>query len=292
MKKIKQSFMETLNNLFFQIILAFIFSIPLVSTLGQFIASGFINKNNPVLIIFWPGVNWDFSISLPVWLSFGIMAASYVIGIGYMCKKRIFGKVVVIGFLGLKIAQLIGFGFNTITGFRELQQISSIAGDGAVNRAIFSLWHNPAWEEIVFRGLPLIIILILKKKLSSKKYDLAVALYFIIPSIAMALYHVPNHGMSRIADTLILSIVFTWLALKYTFFAPLIMHYIFDSIAVLDMGNMKGLPQNEVLWLSQNFGLIATAFSMGIIVLLISMIFIFIGNAWKSKKTYQTDYSS
>ncbi|GFP76296.1 CPBP family intramembrane glutamic endopeptidase [Clostridium fungisolvens] len=291
MKKFMQYAKEIPSNIVFQSILAFIFSIPLISTLGQFITSGFISKNTSVLILYWPGVTWNFSVNLPVWLIFGIIAASYVVGIAYMFKNRIFGKIVVIGFIGLIVAQIVGIAFSTITNFKELQQVSSVAKAGVVNRMLFSLWHNPAWEEIVFRGLPLICLMALKKRLSKKRYNFAIALYFIIPSIAMALYHIPNHGASRIADTLVLSLVFAWLAFKYTFFAPLIMHYIADSITVLYLGDMKGIPKNEVLWLSNNSGLINSAFSIGIIVLLISIPFILIYNIKKMKKADTLNYN-
>ncbi|MBU3093758.1 CPBP family intramembrane metalloprotease [Clostridium sp. CF011] len=292
MKNIKKSLKQIPNNLLFQVILVFIFCIPLISTLGQFISSKFICENSTVLIIFWPGVKWKFAPTMPVWFSFGIITVSYIMGIGYMCKKKIFGKVVVIGFLGLIMAQLIGKGINYFTGWSELQNINSMNLNGLVNKMIFSQWHNPAWEEIVFRGIPLIFILTLKKKLSTKRYKLAVALYFIIPSIAMVLYHIPNHGMSRVADTLIISIVYAWLALKHTFFAPLIMHYIFDSIIVISMGNMNGISQNEVFWLSHNCGILNTSFTIGIIVLLIYIVFIFISNMRKIRNLDKMNYSS
>lgn len=283
MENIKKSLKQIPNNLLFQAILVFIFCIPLISTLGQFISSKFICENSAVLIIFWPGVKWKFALTMPVWFSFGIIVVSYVMGIGYMCKKKTFGKVVIIGFLGLIMAQLIGKGINYFTGWSELQNINSMNLNGLVNKMIFSQWHNPAWEEIVFRGIPLICILILKKKLSTKRYKLSVALYFIIPSIAMALYHIPNHGMSTVASTLVLSVVYAWLALKYTFFAPLIMHYIFDSIIVISMGKMKGISQNEIFWLSHNGGGLNTSFTIGIIILLIYMVFTFISNMRKIK---------
>ncbi|MBW9150235.1 CPBP family intramembrane metalloprotease [Clostridium sp. CM028] len=161
-----------------------------------------------------------------------------------MCKKKIFGKVVIIGFLGLIMAQLIGKGINYFTGWSELQNINSMNLNGLVNKMIFTQWH------------------------------------------------IPNHGMSRVAGTLILSIVYAWLALKYTFFAPLIMHYIFDSIIVISMGNMNGISQNEVFWLSHNCGILNTSFTIGIIVLLIYIVFIFISNMRKIRNLDKMNYSS
>ncbi|NNU78066.1 CPBP family intramembrane glutamic endopeptidase [Clostridium estertheticum] len=292
MRNIKKSLKQIPNNLLFQAILVFIFCIPLISTLGQFINSKFICENSTVLIIFWPGVKWEFALTMPVWFSFGIIAVSYVMGIGYMCKKKTFGKVVIIGLLGLIMSQLIGKGINYFTGWSELKNINSMNLNGLANKMIFAQWHNPVWEEIVFRGIPLMLILTIKKKLSSKGYKLAVALYFIIPSIAMALYHIPNHGVSKVAATLVLSMVYAWLALKYTFFAPLIMHYIFDSILVISMGKMKGISKNEVFWLSHNSGLLNNSFTIGIIILLLYIVFIFISNMRKIKNLDKMNYSS
>lgn len=284
MKNIKENLNEIPNNLFFQLILVLIFSLPLISTLAQFITSGFIKQYTPVPILFWPGVNQKFSLSLPAWLIFGIMAISYVTGIMYMLKKNTLGKVVVAGILWIILAKLTVYIISTAFGLKELESINSVIKAGVANRLIFSLWHNPAWEEIVFRGLPLILLLALKKKLSTQKYKLAIVLYIIIPSIAFALYHVPNHGYIRIVDTFIGGIIFAFLALKYTFFAPLILHYFADAAAVISMGKMKALPQNEVLWLVNNYTFINTVFSIGVIVLLISIPIIFIKNIIKSHK--------
>lgn len=220
---------------------------------------------------------------MPVWISFGIMAISYIIGIGYMCKKRIFGEVVVLGLLSLFLAQLIGFIFNTITGLKELQQINSHLVNGAANRMIFSLWQNPAWEEFVFRGIPLALLVAFKNKLSVKRYKIAIIIYFIIPSIAMVFYHIPNHGMSRIVDTLILSIAFAWFALKYSLWAPLILHYIFDSFMVFSLAGMNGINKDEIIWLSQNGVLINSSFSIGLIALMIFIPLILIWNLRKTK---------
>lgn len=284
MRKIKQNLNEVPNNLFFQIILVFIFSIPLISTLAQFITSGFIKQYTLVPILFWPGVNQKLSLPLPVWLIFGAMAISYATGIMYMLKKNTLGKVVVIGILWITLAKLTVCILSTAFGLKELAHINSVIKAGIANRLIFSLWHNPAWEEIIFRGLPLILLLGLKKKLSTQKYKLAIVLYAIIPSIAFAAYHVPNHGYIRIVDTFIGGVIFALLTLKYTFFAPLILHYFADAIAVISIGKMKALPQNEVLWLANNYTLINTFFSIGIIALLISIPIIFILNVRKHHK--------
>lgn len=112
---------------------------------------------------------------------------------------------------------------------------------------IFSLWHNPAWEEIVFRGIPLIILMFLKNKLSAKAYKYDEILYILIPSIIFAIYHIPNHDPSRIVDTFIFGCVCAYLALKYSFFAPLILYYMADAHGILNIVKSKSISKNQVI---------------------------------------------
>ncbi len=36
---------------------------------------------------------------------------------------------------------------------------------GMANRLIFAHWHNPVWEELVFRGIPLLFLLAVRRTL-------------------------------------------------------------------------------------------------------------------------------
>lgn len=292
LKSVRNLAGDVLGNRVFQILLMFIFSLPLIATLGQYIFSGFILKNSDVLILFWPGVKKQFVISMPVLLSFGLMAASYAVGIAYMFRKGTFGKAVVLGFGGIFLAQFLGGIVNSIAGVHELQQVDSSFLNGAVDRAIFSLWHNPAWEEIAFRGLPLVILLAIKNKLSPKGYRIGIAAYFIIPSLAMVFYHVPNHGVSRIVDTLIYSLISAWLTLRYSFFAPLVLHYIFDALMIMNFGAIKGIDKAEVQWLVNNGRLLNNSFAFGALAILLSLPIIFFLNFRKTELFKQNKVKS
>jgi hypothetical protein len=72
--------------------------------------------------------------------------------------------------------------------------------------------------------------------------------------LAAAAYHVPGHGYSRIADTLVLSVIFAWIALRHGFGAVIVLHCIFDTLMVLSLGKFKNIPKGEVQWLANHFG--------------------------------------
>lgn len=98
--------------------------------------------------------------------------------------------------------------------------------------------------------------MLLKNKLFAKAYKYAEILYILIPSIIFTIYHMPNHGPSRIVDTFIFGCVCAYLALKYSFFAPLILHYMADAHGTLNIVKSKSIPKNQVIWLSQNYNLL------------------------------------
>lgn len=282
LKLAKDMASEVLENKIIQVLLLLFFSLPLAATIGQYVSSGFIVHSSKVSILYWPGVKNEFAVSMPVWLSFGLMAISYVAGIAFLFKKGSLGKATVIGFGGLFLAQLLGNSVNAIVGVHELQKVDSAFLNGAVNRAIFSLWHDPAWEEVVFRGLPFLILLSFKNRLSEKGSKFAVIAYVIIPSVAMVFYHIPNHGVARIVDTFIYSMISAWLTMRYSFFAPLVLHFIFDAIMVINFGSIKGINKTEVQWLVNNGSILNTSFASITLALLLSIPVIFI---WNFRKT-------
>jgi hypothetical protein len=281
LKSVRNMTSDILENKILQVLLVFIFCLPMVSTIGQYISSGFIMQNSKVLILYWPGVKNEFAVSMPVWFSYGLMAISYVVGIAYMFRKGSLGKVVVLGFGGFYLAQFLGDTVNSIVGIHELQQVDSTLLNGVVNRAIFSLWHNPAWEEVVFRGLPFLILLKLKNRFSEIGLKIAVAVYFVIPSVAMVFYHIPNHGVSRIIDTFVFSVISAWLTMRYSFFAPLVLHYIFDTMMIINFGAIKGIDKAEVQWLVNNGNILNTSFAWLTLALLLSIPVLFL---WNFKK--------
>ena len=273
---------DILENRILQVLLVLIFGLPLVATIGQYVSSGFIVQNSKVSILYWPGVKSEFAVSMPIWISYGLMAISYVVGIAFMYWKRSLGKVVVLGFGGLYLAQFLGGIVNSAVDVHELQQVDSTFLNGVVNRAIFSLWHDPAWEEVVFRGLPLLILLILKNRFSKIGLKIAVAAYVIIPSVAMVFYHMPNHGGARIVDTFVFSMISAWLAMRYSFFAPLVLHYIFDAMMIINFGAIKGINKTEVQWLVNNGSKLNTSFAWLTLALFLSVPVLFILNFRKT----------
>jgi membrane protease YdiL (CAAX protease family) len=155
---------------------------------------------------------------------------------------------------------------------------------GKANRLILSQWHNPIWEEVVFRGIPLLCLAFLVKK-SPRARRVGTWCYFLVPSLVFAAYHVPGHGYSRIADTFVLSLIFAWLALRYGFCAVMVLHYIFDAVIVLSLGKLKNIRTDEVRWLADHFGILNSMFSVALIAILSLMIILVVRHQWRARKT-------
>jgi hypothetical protein len=98
-----------------------------------------------------------------------------------------------------------------------------------------------------------------------------VLIYCIAPSIICGIYHIPGHGIIRFFDTLIIGSAFAWLALKYTFFAPVIMHYIADAMLVLSLNKLPAIQPVEVEWIIQ-YGRTLNTFSFLFVLLLFALI--------------------
>lgn len=271
MNYVKKIVNKIYENIVMQSIVALILLLPVIATLGQYISSGFIAERTMVAILYWPGVSNEFRIMLPVFSTIGIMLISYVIGITFMYRRRTLVKVIVIGLVSMALAQLVGSVFNSFTGWHEMQSFNSIEEEGVINRKILSLWHDPVWEEIVFTGIPLIILNFIKNKTSEKMYKIETVVYFVIPSVAMVMYHVPNHGLARIPDTLISHAVSSWLALRYSFFAPLVLHYVEDAFMIISLDKIKGVPINEINWIAKNSYILNDIFAISLISFLVLM---------------------
>ena len=198
---------------------------------------------------------------MPVWLSMGAMLASYLAGIVWMVQRRTLSPVALSGLGALIVANVVAAAINYLAGWRELQTLSSMARAGIADRLIFAHWHNPAWEELVFRGIPLLFLLAVRRT-TGRDARWSVWAYYLVPSLIFAAYHVPGHGPSRIVDTFILSLVFAWLARRYTFFAPLVLHYVFDAISTLSLGKMPGIPTAEVAWLADHFTVLNSTWTL------------------------------
>ena len=212
-----------------------------------------------------------------------LFGLSYIVGIGWLFHRRTLGNVIIAGIGALIVAQLLGNAVNHFTGWRELQDVSSMDLIGKANRAILSLWHNPIWEEVVFRGIPLLCLTFLGKKWPRSK-RVGRWCYFLVPSIVFAAYHVPGHGYSRITDTFVLGLMFAWLALRYSFCFVMVLHYIYDALMVRSLGKLKNIPAGEVRWLADHAGILNTVFSVAVLAVLSLMIILFVRHQWRVRK--------
>lgn len=288
MRYFRKFLCDVTENSFMQFLIAVIFIIPLIGIIGQYISSGFIFDNESVNLLYWPGCNYRLSVFLPVYISFGIMAVSYIYGIVYMCRKKNFLKVVLISFIFLFLNNLLGDIINFFIGIRDMQNINNIDFDGLVDKIIFASWYNPLWEEIFFTGIPLLLYTVLTKGKSSKVKSIGKLLYFICPSILCSIYHIPNHGPARIVDTFFTHILLEYIAFKFSFFANLVMHYIFDAMIVLSFYKYNNIPHSEIKWLVDNSSTLNTLMSILIIVFVLSVIFLAVKKVIKHMKDKTT----
>jgi hypothetical protein len=165
-------------------------------------------------------------------------------------------------------ATLIQKGLSAVFGMTE-KGLPDLAGKA--NAAILGLWHNPIWEEIIFRGIPLLILLAVEKYLTRKRTLTGVLIYCIVPSIACGIYHIPGHGLIRFFDTLFIGAGFSLMALRYSFFAPVVMHYIADAMLVMNIDKIKSIQPSEVEWIIQ-YGSSLNTFSSLFLLLLIILV--------------------
>jgi len=251
--------------------LAIALLVPLLATAGQFLSSGFWRQSSGVALLFWPGQDWQWTVSMPVWISMGAMLTSYLAGIAWLLRKRTLSAVVLSGVGALIAANAVAAALNYVAGWRELQVVSSMELAGKANRAIFSFWHNPAWEEVVFRGIPLILLFMAVRGKDGARPRWALWCYYVVPSLVMAAYHVPGHGPSRLVDTFLLSLAFAWMALRYSFFAPLVIHYVFDAVMTMSLGKMPNIPTREVAWLADHAALLNSTWTIALLLWLASI---------------------
>jgi Type II CAAX prenyl endopeptidase Rce1-like len=236
------------ENIFFLITGTIILTLPMIATIGQFLNTGYFQKTVPILLLYWPGSDFKIRIQIVIWFFMGLIFISYLAGIAYMFNKRTLGKVILITISAFICSGMLRAFLTWIFGWHE-SPLPDLTGKA--DSAILSQWHNPIWEEIVFRGIPLLILLAVEKYITKKRTNLGILIYCIVPSVVFGFYHIPGHGMIRFFDTILLGIVFSWLALRYTFFAPVVMHYVADAMIVLSLIKIPTVQSSEVEWLLQ-----------------------------------------
>lgn len=256
------------ENIVFMFFGALILVFPVIATTGQFMSTGYFSKTVPVLLFYWPGSDVDLRMNFIVWLVMGLMFASYFAGIAYMFYRRTLGKVILLTIIIFIFSGLLR---NLLAHTLGMQENPMPDLTGKANSAILSLWHNPIWEEIAFRGIPLVILLSVEKYLTKKRTMTGVLLYILIPSIICGIYHIPGHGLIRFFDTLIIGAGFAWLALKYSFLAPVVMHYIADAMQVMNLNKIPTIQPSEVPWIIK-YGASINTFSSVTTLILIALV--------------------
>lgn len=273
------------ENQLFLMVGAVILLFPMIATIGQFLNSDYFGKSTPILLLFWPGSEFKFSVQTLVWVFMGLVFISYIAGIVFMFEKKTLGKVILITIAFFIFSNVLRSILTKAFGLHESPMPDLT---GKANAAILSQWHNPIWEEIVFRGIPLLILLGVEKYITKKRTTTGVLIYLIVPSVIFGLYHIPGHGMIRFFDTLFLGAGFAWLALRFTFFAPVVMHYIADAMIVLSLTRIPTVQPSEVGWLTQ-YGPSLNSFSSMLMLLLFLLIpVLMIYYYLKLRKTAQT----
>jgi hypothetical protein len=222
--------------------------LPVIATTGQFISANYFQKSIPVMLLYWPGSDFTLSITMIVWVFMGMVFLSYLAGIIYMLDKRTLVKVIILTILAFICTNLLKLILISVTGWQE-KSLPDMAGKA--DSVLLAQWHNPIWEEIVFRGIPLLILLAIEKYITKNRTITGMLIYLIIPSVACGLYHIPGHGLIRFFDSTLLGIFFAWLALRYTFFAPVVMHYIADALIVFNLDKITSIHSSEIYWLVQ-----------------------------------------
>lgn len=287
----KKSFSKTFDlfpqNLVLMSVVTFMLILPLLATFGQYISAGYFQKTVPVMLLYWPGSDFTLSVQVIVWKFMGIVFLSYLAGITYMFYKRTLGKVILLTILAFICANLLKLLLTSTFGWQE-NALPDMAGKA--DSLILAQWHNPIWEEIVFRGMPLLILLAMEKYITKKRTTTGILMYLIIPSIACGLYHIPGHGLIRFFDTVFLGAFFGWLALRYTFFAPVVMHYVADAIIVFNLDKIPSIQPSEIQWLIQYGRSLGSFFwlSAMLLVFLVPVLIIYTGRKQKISATILT----
>lgn len=281
--------LDALMNPLLQVPVVLVLFVPLIATIGQYVHTGFLLESNPVDLLFWPGLDGGVALSLPVWLAMGAMLMAYVAGILCLARRRNLSKVALLGLITILAAAGLAAIVNSVTGWQEAQDLTDMDLAGRANAAIFSLWHNPIWEEIVFRGIPFIMLLAVVKRVKNERASFwAKAGYLVLPSLAFSLYHLPNHGASRLVDTFILGLSLAWMTMRFSFFAPLVLHCIFDAMMIPAIGSQTSILPEEITWITTHHGLLNGMSSLGMI-LFMALIPLLLAWYWRKHRRSRED---
>lgn len=282
----KEIFRFVTTNPFLLFCLLLLLSLPLIASWGQFLTTGFLTETVQVLLLFWPKAEWRFALPLPGWLIFGAISLLYVVGIVWLIRKKSLGEAILFLLAGFLLAKAGGFVFQAISGLTPTQQMSAETLAGKSNLLVFAAWHNPLWEEVVFRGIPLLLL-----KLIYRTNALPLGakwLYILLPSIVFAIYHVPGHGIGTLLESFLIGVLWAWAALRWGLLAPIVLHIFADAMKVPTLAQIKGIPAVEIPWLVEHSRLLNTTWSLSILLFLTLVLILALIGWRKSRKKQAT----
>lgn len=228
----------------FQGLSAILFLGPLFITISQYWVSGFFREDISVAFPDWKPWNWY--LSVPVWLIVGIIAIIYLASIFWLMRKRFLGYVALWTLVIIVIDNLSYSLSLYLSGWLDTMGVNHVR---SFNKFIFAIEYNALWQELFFRGIPLLILMCISKKWS-KTTPWAKWCYIIIPSVLFAGYHIPGHGPGRILDTFIVGVGLAVIAMRYSLGASILILFFNNTISLLDYATR--VPKNQTIWLIQN----------------------------------------
>ncbi|GED67446.1 hypothetical protein BRE01_11480 [Brevibacillus reuszeri] len=256
------------------VVLSILLLLPLIATWGQFITSGFLSESIKVSLLFWPQSTWRFFVQIPGWLIFGTFTLLYLAGMYSLIRRKKLGEAFLIVLAGFILAKTGGFLFQAITGWVSTNQMNPNDLVGKANLLVFATWHNPIWEEVVFRGIPLALLMVVYRKApfpTGAKW-----LYLIVPSIIFAIYHVPGHGVGTVFESFLIGVLWALAALRWGLLAPIILHIFADAMQVPLLAQMKNMPLAEIPWLVDYSWLLNSVWTISILLLLLLVPILFL----------------
>ncbi|MFF0828513.1 CPBP family intramembrane glutamic endopeptidase [Brevibacillus sp. NPDC003359] len=263
----------TKNPLLLILLMSLLF-LPLIASWGQFLSSGFLRETD-----------WKIAVPLPGWLIFGVNSLIYTGGILWLVQKKKLGQVFLFILVGLIVAKAGGVAFQAISGWSTTQQIDAQQIAGKANLLVFATWHNPLWEELVFRGIPLLSLTLIYRS----RADLpAVArwIYLLIPSMIFAYYHIPGHGLGALFESFLIGVLWAWAALRWGLLSPIVLHIYADAMIIPSLPKMKNMPLEEIPWLVNQSMLLQSIWALCVLVFLILVLALLIVGWRKARKAY------
>jgi len=284
MKLLKASYRSLSNNILLTAVIVILMLIPAYATWGEYISSGYWKQSISVNVLFWPGIKGGFAVEAAAWIVLALFTVLYLTGLGKMAKTRTLVQVTLFYACAILSAKLLAAAVNELAGWeaggpKDLGQMQ-----GSMHRLIFALWHNPVWEEIVFRIVPLAIVVLVWGKNRERIPKLAKWAYLIIPSVIFAAYHIPGHGLHRLADTFVIGFALAWVAFRYGVLEVVVLHLISDIMMLPSLVRMKGVPLDEIPWLAVNGSLLGNSWNVALLAVMVLVPLLLVWYGFKHRR--------